>query len=65
MQQRPVKLPLFVLVIFELPEVPFNPMKEIRFPEKEVLSMLVILIVGFFALPVMPAPLKVRVSLLK
>lgn len=61
----PVNVPLFELVMMALPEVPVPPMKEMRSPGKELLSMLVTVMLGFVLDPIIPAPLKVKVSLLK
>ncbi len=65
LDRLPVNVPLFELVMMELPEVPVPPMKDRRSPGKELLSVLVTVMVGFVVEPKMPTPLKVSDSLLK
>ena len=65
LDKLPVNVPLFELVMLELPEVPVPPVKETRSPGKELLSVFVTVMVGFVLEPVIPTPLKVSVSLLK
>lgn len=61
----PASMPLFMLVILELAEVPVDPTKEIRSPGKEVLLVLLTFIVGDGVEPIMPIPLNVSGWLLK